>query len=44
MGDKRGGKHTNDRLQGTLDLLVLRTVASRGPLNGYAITVEIGAL
>ena len=44
MGDTRGSKHTNDRLQGTLDLLVLRTVASRGPLNGYAITVEIGAL
>ena len=40
MGDKRGGKHSNDRLQGTLDLLVLRTVASRGPLHGYAITVE----
>lgn len=25
-------------LQGTLDLLVLRTLASRGPLHGYAIT------
>src|SRR5262245_49590130 len=44
MGDKRGAKHTNDRLQGTLDLLVLRTVAARGPLHGYAIRVEIGAL
>jgi PadR family transcriptional regulator PadR len=28
----------NDILQGTLDLLVLRTLASRGPLHGYAIT------
>jgi transcriptional regulator len=44
MGETRRGKHTNDRLQGTLDLLVLRTVASRGPLHGYAITVEIAAL
>src|SRR4051812_39544452 len=44
MGDTRSGKHTNDRLQGTLDLLVLSTVAARGPLHGYAITVEIGEL
>src|SRR4029450_2123502 len=28
-------KHTNDRLQGTLDLLVLKTLASRGPMHGY---------
>jgi len=28
----------NDILQGTLDLLVLRTLATRGPLHGYAIT------
>jgi transcriptional regulator len=34
-------KHTNDRLQGTLDLLVLKTLASRGPLHGYGITVHI---
>ena len=35
-------KHTNDRLQGTLDLLVLKTLATRGPMHGYAITVHIG--
>ena len=35
-------KHTNDRLQGTLDLLVLKTLASRGPMHGYGITLHIG--
>ena len=34
-------KHTNDRLQGTLDLLVLKTLASRGSMHGYAITLRI---
>jgi PadR family transcriptional regulator PadR len=34
-------KHSNDRLQGTLDLLVLKTLASRGPMHGYAITLHI---
>ena len=34
-------KHTNDRLQGTLDLLVLKTLASRGRMHGYAITLHI---
>ena|ERR1700730_3552889 len=34
-------KHTNDRLQGTLDLLVLKTLASQGRLHGYAITLRI---
>src|SRR5215471_4055680 len=34
-------KHTNDRLQGTLDLLVLKTLASRGPMHGYAITLLV---
>src|SRR5262245_24533907 len=34
-------KHNNDRLQGTLDLLVLKTVASRGRMHGYAITLHI---
>lgn len=34
-------KHTNDRLQGTLDLLVLRTLASRGKTHGYGITLHI---
>lgn len=31
-------KHRNDILQGTLALLVLQTLAARGPLHGYAIT------
>src|ERR1700731_128809 len=34
-------KHKNDRLQGTLDLLVLKSLASRGPMHGYAITLHI---
>jgi PadR family transcriptional regulator PadR len=34
-------KHTNDRLQGTLDLLVLKTLASQGRMHGYAITLRI---
>jgi PadR family transcriptional regulator PadR len=34
-------KHTNDRLQGTLDLLVLKTLAARGRMHGYAITLHI---
>jgi PadR family transcriptional regulator PadR len=33
--------HTNDRLKGTLDLLVLRTLASQGRMHGYAITLHI---
>ena len=35
------GKHSNDRLHGALDLLVLKTLASRGPMHGYGITVHI---
>jgi transcriptional regulator len=31
----------NDVLQGTLDLLVLKTLASRGPIHGYGITAHI---
>jgi len=34
-------KHKNDRLQGTLDLLVLKTLAARGTMHGYAITLHI---
>lgn len=34
-------KHSNDRLQGTLDLLVLKTLATRGTMHGYAITAHI---
>jgi PadR family transcriptional regulator, regulatory protein PadR len=33
--------HSNDRLQGTLDLLVLKTLASQGRMHGYALTVRI---
>ena len=33
--------HTNDRLKGTLDLLVLKTLASQGRMHGYAITARI---
>jgi PadR family transcriptional regulator PadR len=31
----------NDILQGTLDLLVLKTLAAGGPMHGYAITAHI---
>ncbi len=34
-------KHNNDRLQGTLDLLVLKTLVSRGAMHGYGITLHI---
>ena len=34
-------RQKNDILQGTLVLLVLQTLASRGPLHGYAITAAI---
>jgi PadR family transcriptional regulator PadR len=45
MGTPRGSaKHTNDRLQGTLDLLVLKTLASRGMMHGYAVTLHISTL
>jgi PadR family transcriptional regulator, regulatory protein PadR len=33
--------HANDRLRGTLDLLVLRTLASQGRMHGYALTLRI---
>jgi len=32
-------KHPNDRLQGTLDLMVLKSLASQGAMHGYAISV-----
>src|SRR6202049_1036855 len=35
------GKHPNDRLQGTLDLLVLKSLAGRGAMHGYGITLHI---
>ena len=34
-------KHPNDRLQGTLDLLVLTTLHSRGAMHGHAIATHI---
>ncbi len=34
-------KHSNDRLQGTLDLLVLKTLAVRGAMHGYGVTLHI---
>src|SRR5262245_14301811 len=35
------GGSKNDILQGTLALLVLRTLAAKGPMHGYAITSHI---
>ena len=32
---------SRDRLQGTLDLLVLKTLAARGALHGYGITLHL---
>ncbi len=37
-------KHSNDRLQGTLDLVVLKTLHSRGAMHGYAIGAHIGRI
>src|SRR5258705_5607132 len=34
-------KHPNDRLQGTLDLLILKTLDRGGPQHGYAIAQRI---
>ena len=34
-------RQKNDILQGTLALLVLKTIASRGALHGYAITAHV---
>jgi PadR family transcriptional regulator PadR len=34
-------KHPNDRLQGTLDLLLLKVLARSGSLHGYAIAQRI---
>ncbi len=35
------GTKKNDILQGTLALLILKTLASRGKMHGYAITAHI---
>ena len=37
-------KHSNDRLQGTLDLVVLKTLQSRGAMHGYAIGAHIARI
>jgi transcriptional regulator len=34
-------KHQNDRLQGTLDLLILKILARAGPQHGYALAQRI---
>jgi PadR family transcriptional regulator, regulatory protein PadR len=34
-------KHSNDRLQGTLDLLILKILNRGGPMHGYAIAQRI---
>ncbi len=34
-------KSQNDKLQGTLTLLVLRTLEARGPLHGYGLCAHI---
>jgi len=34
-------KHSNDRLQGTLDLLILKILDRAGPQHGYAIAQRI---
>jgi DNA-binding PadR family transcriptional regulator len=33
--------YANDRLKGTLDLLVLKVLASRGRMHGYGTTLRI---
>ncbi len=35
------GEHKSDVLQGTLDLMVLKTLESMGPLHGYAVARRI---
>ena len=37
-------KTRNDKLQGTLTLLVLRTLLGRGPLHGYGLCAHIHAV
>jgi PadR family transcriptional regulator, regulatory protein PadR len=34
-------RHSNDRLKGTLDLLVLKVLASQGKMHGFGITLRI---
>lgn len=41
---KTSPKHTNDRLQGTIDLVVLKLLDRRGPLHGYAISQHLATV
>jgi transcriptional regulator len=41
---RRGRDNRRDQLQGTLDLLVLRTLAAGGAMHGYAITERVEAV
>lgn len=41
---KTSPKHSNDRLQGTIDLVVLKLLDRRGPLHGYAIAQHIASM
>lgn len=41
---KTSSKHSNDRLQGTIDLVVLKLLDRRGPLHGYAITQHVASV
>ena len=37
------GKSRNDKLQGTLTLLILQTLEARGPLHGYGLCSHVQA-
>ena len=41
---KTSPKHSNDRLQGTIDLVVLKLLDRRGPLHGYAISQHLATV
>jgi PadR family transcriptional regulator, regulatory protein PadR len=41
MSNREKGDAKTDVLQGTLDLMILQTVAVLGPLHGYAITARL---
>jgi transcriptional regulator len=41
MSTQRGRDNRKDQLQGTLDLLVLRTLSTGGTMHGYAIAERV---
>ena len=41
---KASAKHSNDRLQGTIDLVVLKLLDRRGPLHGYAVSQHLATV